>query len=100
VVLQSAGWRIPPALADYDPPLEGASMLRLLIGPYLAMPMHWKWAAWFTSFALLLALWTRSFGAAVAVWVLLLFVIALAYAAFVLGQKHWQLSRGEHREHR
>jgi hypothetical protein len=51
-------------------------MLRLLIGPYLAMPMHWKWAAWFTSFAVLLALWTRSFGAAVAVWVLLLFVIA------------------------
>jgi hypothetical protein len=38
---------------------------RLLIDPYLAMPMHWKWAAWFTSFpvAVLLALWTRSFGA-------------------------------------
>ena len=60
---------------------------RLLIDPYLAMPMHWRWAAWFTSYvvAVLLALWTRSFVAALAVWVLLPFVIPKVWAAFRSG---------------
>ena len=72
-------------------------MLRLLTGPYLAMPMHWRWAAWFISYAVavLLALWTRSFVAAVGVWVLLPFVIP--WAAFVLCRKRRQLSRDKRR---
>jgi hypothetical protein len=67
-------------------------MLQLLIGLYLAMPMHWKWAAWFTSFVVTLpfALWTRSFNEAVAVWILLLFVIAQVYGAFAPRRKHRQ----------
>jgi hypothetical protein len=75
--------------------LEGDSVLRPLIDPYLAMSMHWKWAAWFTSFvaAVVAALWTESFGAAVAVWVLLPLVIPRAWAAFVRRRKRRQLSR-------
>jgi hypothetical protein len=72
--------------------LEGGSVLRLLIYPFLAMPMHWKWVAGFTSFAAALpfALWTRSFDGSVAVWVLLLFVIAQVHGAFARRRKHRQ----------
>jgi hypothetical protein len=66
------------------------------------MPMHWKWAVWLTSFpvAVLVALWTRSFGGAVTVWVLLVFGIPMVWADFVLRRKHRQQSWGERREHR
>jgi hypothetical protein len=68
------------------PPLLKSAFARL-IDPYLAMPIHWRWAAWFTSYAVavLLALWTRSFVAALAVWILLPFVIPKVWAAFRSG---------------
>jgi hypothetical protein len=72
--------------------LEGVSVIRSLIDPYLAMPMRWKWAAWFMGYvvAFPFALWTKSFYEAVAVWVLLLFVIAQLHGAFALRRKHRQ----------
>lgn len=66
------------------------------------MPMHWRRAAWFTSFAVavVLAVWMRGAGygwfatlsAAFAVWVVLPFVISQICAAFVLASMRQRIS--------
>ena len=67
------------------------------------MPMHWRRIAWFTSFAIAVALafwmrssgygWLATLGAAVVVWVVLPFVISQCCAAFVLLQMQSRLRR-------
>jgi hypothetical protein len=69
------------------------------------MPMLWRRIAWFASFAIavVLALWMRNLGygwsatlgAAVAVWVVLPFVISQLCAAFILARTHSRLRQGE-----
>jgi hypothetical protein len=69
------------------------------------MPMHWRRAAWFTSFAVAVALtvwmrgagygWFATLGAAFVVWVVLPFVISQGCAAFVLASMHQRISRAD-----
>jgi hypothetical protein len=66
------------------------------------MPILWRRIAWFTSFAVAIALalwmrgagysWLATLGASFAVWVILPFIISQVCAAFVLGRMHRQLS--------
>jgi len=68
------------------------------------MPILWRRIAWFTSFAIAVscAAWMRSldFGwlatlsAAVAIWIILSFVISQLYAAFILMRMHRGIGRG------
>ena len=66
------------------------------------MPILWRRIAWFTSFAVAIALalwmrgagysWLATLGASFAVWAILPFIISQVCAAFVLGRMHRQLS--------
>jgi len=69
------------------------------------MPMLWRRIAWFTSFAfaVLLAVsmrnlnygWLATLGVAIAVWIILPFVISQVCAAFVLGGMHRRMRRSD-----
>jgi hypothetical protein len=69
------------------------------------MPMLWRRIAWFTSFAMAVLLavsmrnqnygWLATLGAAIAVWIILPFIISQVCAAFVLGSMHRRMRRSD-----
>jgi hypothetical protein len=69
------------------------------------MPMLWRRIAWFVSFAIALAAgawmrsldfgWPATLSVAVAIWVVLPFVISQLCAAFVLGRMNRRIARGD-----
>jgi hypothetical protein len=69
------------------------------------MPMLWRRVAWFTSFAVAVLLavlmrnvnygWFATLGEAIAVWVILPFIISQVCAASVLGGIHQRMRRSD-----